>query len=263
MSSKDGPKKPYQEDPEQIELARAMLEFQKKERGSIEIVDVATLDMPRWKVVLSLFGVAFEEEQGYSTGTTSAVGYLFVALCFAIYFFWGDAAIPMLALDPTRLGHWGGLNFISYAFVHADALHLIFNFVFLMPFLQRVEAGLGGRGLFYFILTSAFFASAAHLWGSTEVAPLVGASGVCFAAATYYALRFPKQRLIIAVPFVGFLAIQKRIRIAAPWLIAFYVLSEVTSLWKGSDGVSHWGHLGGALAGFLFWLFAKNDPEFP
>lgn len=259
MSPKDGPRKPYEEDPEKIELARALLEFQNKKSGSIEVVDVSSLDLPRWKVLLSLFGVAFEDDQGFSTGATTAIGYLFVALCFGIYFFWGDAAIPLLALDPSHLSHWAGLNFVSYAFVHANALHLIFNFVFLMPFLQRVEAGLGGRGLFNFILVSALFGSLAHIWGSSSAAPLVGASGVCFAAATYYALRYPKQRLIIAVPLVGFFAINKRLRIAAPWLITFYVLSEITSLWKNNDGVSHWGHLGGALAGFLFWLFARNE----
>lgn len=79
--------------------------------------------------------------------------------------------------------------------------------------------------------------------------PLVGASGSIWGITAMFALISPNQKLnLMFIP----------IDIKAKHLIGVLFLIEVIlCLYGTQDSVSHWGHVGGAITGGLFFLYEK------
>jgi membrane associated rhomboid family serine protease len=236
--------------------------IEESDLGNVTVVDVDEINLSGWKQFLSLFCCPVEEEE-YATEHRSAVGILFVSLCIGVFFL-SDNIQEAFCLNPNSLFHWMGLNFFTYALVHTGFIHLASNLFFLLPFVDNVEDDLGSSKFFVFISISAAVAGAIHMLFDRSTYPLVGASGVCFAIATYYSLRFPQHRFLIAVPVLGILAFKKRIRIRAWILLLFYFALELLGVFDqraGISNVSHLGHIGGALSGVLFWIVEKRRHE--
>ncbi len=226
-----------------------------------DIVDVSEAKIPSWKVLFSLFGMPVEEEP-YAVPTTPFVSFFFVIACVAIHFFFPRLREAFL-LYPAQPFSQFGFHLFSYSLVHADISHLLGNIFFFIPFLDNIEHKLGHLNCFIFIVCAAVGAGLLHLFFQKSGLPLAGASGVCFAVATYYALSFKKNNLLIMLPFVGILAFHKRIRIKAWTLIVFYIVLELLGAFGSTSGmsrVSHFGHLGGALIGFLLYFISEDAP---
>ncbi|MBN1239808.1 MAG: rhomboid family intramembrane serine protease [Gammaproteobacteria bacterium] len=143
--------------------------------------------------------------------------------------------VPALILERP----W---TILTYAFLHADFMHLLFNMIGLFFFGPRLENALGGGRFLGLYFASAATAAIASLF--TPFAAIVGASGAVFGVLVGFAKYWPRDRIY----FWGIVPIEAR------W---FIVLLAVFSIWGGfrsGGGVAHFAHLGGLAGG---WLYLK------
>jgi membrane associated rhomboid family serine protease len=152
-----------------------------------------------------------------------------------------SALVNSLVLVPALLLQrpW---TIVTYAFLHADMVHLLFNMIGLFFFGPRLESALGGRRFLGLYFTSAVAAALASLF--TPFAAIVGASGAVFGVLFGFAKFWPRDRIY----FWGIIPIEAR------W---FIVLLAIYSIWGGltsGGGIAHFAHLGGLVGG---WIYLK------
>lgn len=157
------------------------------------------------------------------------------------------ASLPVLKYGHVT-GHLRPFQLLSYAFVHGDWLHVLFNMWFLWLTGITLEDRWGRGPYLGFFLVAAVVSAFGHdLLGGSPGVPMVGASGA------------------IAAGMGAFLVVQAKARIRFVWLIFFrpllfnapaYVMLplwlalELLSGFGGAnDGVAHGAHIGGFFFG--------------
>ena len=155
------------------------------------------------------------------------------------------AYVPNFLVQPWSL--------LTYMFLHADALHLLFNMLWLYWFGQLflgifsarhlrglyILGGLCG-GLLYMLAFNVFPYFQNHIYGSW----LLGASASVLAIVVATAVREPEYR--VNFMFVGAVRLK--------YVALFMVITDLLFMTSGNGG-GHIAHLGGALAG---WWFAAS-----
>lgn len=145
----------------------------------------------------------------------------------------------------------GLLRVVTYQFVHSiDPMHLVGNMISLWVFGPMAEARLGRLGTYRLYLWGGtigavgFVLSAAA--GGYLSAPLVGASGACYALMVYAACVQPNATIV-------FFIVQMPLWVLAALFCAFGAYWQLIELATGigAGGVAHSAHLGGALLGWL------------
>ena len=144
---------------------------------------------------------------------------------------------------------------LSYAFLHADWMHLIGNMAFLWVFGDNIEDATGHFRFVLFYCLCAMAAGAAHMlanWGSPV--PLIGASGATAGIIAAYLMLHPNVRVWILI--LG------RIPLPVPALycLGAWILWQIfNSLAAGpEDEIAWWAHLGGAIAGAILIPLLKR-----
>lgn len=151
-------------------------------------------------------------------------------------------------------------TFVTYMFVHGGLLHLLGNMLGLYFFGTAVEEKLGSRSfLFYYFycgIGAAIFALA--LSGIFPVDPFIGSSGAVLGLALAFAMFWPDAEILI-FPFP--IPIRARtLIIAIAGLSAFFGLIFMNS---PTGKVAHFAHLGGMLAGYLFFRIQALSQRAP
>lgn len=133
------------------------------------------------------------------------------------------------------------------------------NALFLAIFGDNVEDFLGpiryGILLIGSSLTGDFLHMALDPRGEL---PMVGASGGISGVIAYYALQFPKARLVYLVRFGFFF---RWVRFSAVTGFFGWVVLQFIGVWKQTAGLSHvsaLAHLGGAVFGLAWWAISRN-----
>jgi membrane associated rhomboid family serine protease len=190
------------------------------------------------------------------------------------------AFIPARYSAASALGELpGGVaadvwTFVSYAFIHGNATHLLLNSIWLLPFGSALARRFGTVRFLAFFAVTAAAGAAVHLatnLGSMQ--PVIGASAAIsgFMAAS---VRFAFQRggpldmlrgadaESYRVPAVPLLAALRDTRIAVflgAWFALNILFGVGTLAIAGMDQAVAWqAHIGGFLAGLL--LFPLFDP---
>jgi rhomboid protease GluP len=143
------------------------------------------------------------------------------------------------------------INLITSLFVHANAIHLMGNMVFLAAVGVAVEIATGS-GRFSAVYFLSGIIGALLFWVAVrrmeEVPPLVGASGAIAGCATYFSLRYTKLRVPLAPKASATVA----------WITAFWLILQVAgALIRIGEPIHASGflaHLGGAIVGVLLGL---------
>jgi len=166
------------------------------------------------------------------------------------YVLWYGAFIPSRAHELWR--------FFSYAFVHLNFMHILFNMLMFWMFATEVCKSLGERNFTVLYLISAIFAGVFSLFfytlGIMGHSPIVGASGALFGIMTAYAFLFPERIILM------FFIIPMKIKYAI-WIFVAIDLFMANN----NDGIAHYTHLGGVIAGYLFmqaWSRPKKQQTF-
>jgi membrane associated rhomboid family serine protease len=182
-----------------------------------------------------------------------------VVLLLLLTVFTSPALFSRLAFDPAHAvaRPW---TFLTYMFVHGGLLHLLGNMLMLFVFGSAVETQMGSRAFLLYYLYCGVGAAllALGLSGLTGVPPFVGASGAVLGLGLAYATFWPDAELIpLPFPFP----------IRAKTFVAILAGVDVfLAIRSNNDGVAHIAHVGGLIAGFLFFRLqslSRRGPAAP
>lgn len=188
------------------------------------------------------------EEQS-PAGLTPAVQWILVANI-AIYFLQQtvvrpDDMVSMFAFTSQNVvvRWWTPL---TYAFVHGDIWHILFNMIALWQFGPRVERLFGTSRFVRFYVLCAFGGAALHAaavhWFNIGSGALIGASASVIGVMYAFAHAWPRTMLL----FFGVIPMQVR------WyVVAFTALTLFWAYTGTNGGVAHFAHIGGLFTGWL------------
>jgi membrane associated rhomboid family serine protease len=162
--------------------------------------------------------------------------------------------VQWLALWPPQSGRFLPWQPISYAFVHANFTHLLFNMFGLWMFGAELERLWGGRRYLLF-LAAGVLAGALAFWGMVSVMPVfaaqVGASAGVYALILANGLLFPHRRITLIIPPVDMSM--------RTFIIGFVAITIGFALFGGLNELAH---LGGMLGGWLVLRYWAGKPPF-
>jgi membrane associated rhomboid family serine protease len=149
---------------------------------------------------------------------------------------------------------------LTYAFLHANLMHVGFNMLALVMFGSPLEYTWGNRRYLAYYLVCVVGAGLCQLlvagWlsGRGYAYPTIGASGGVFGLLFAYGLLFPNQRVMLLIP---------PIPMKARTLVIVYGALELLLGASGlQPGVAHFAHLGGMLFGWLLIRYWRGQPPF-
>ena len=140
---------------------------------------------------------------------------------------------------------------VTYMFLHAGPMHLIFNMLGLYFFGSRVEERLGARSfLTLYFISGISGALLSLIMGQSAL--IVGASGGVFGVMLAFAWFWPHEPIMIW----GVLPVPARILVIITTALTLY--SQMNPAARGN--VAHFAHLGGYVGAFLYlkWLDRKR-----
>ena len=168
----------------------------------------------------------------------------------------------LVALEPMDLWTRGALwQPFTYMWMHGGLGHLLMNMFVLWMFGSQLAMAWGPRrfiryylicgvGAGLIIATVPFLLVGVHLAPSYILdIPTVGASGAIYGVLLAYSLTWPDRTIMLIFPPVAFRAI---------WLIPLLFFMSV--LFPGAGNISHVGHLGGVVVGWLY-LRSQGDTD--
>jgi membrane associated rhomboid family serine protease len=219
-----------------------------------------------------------------------ALSAILIAVHVARQFLSQEADLKVLlwtAFLPARYSHVPVLNgllpggfaadvwtFVTYAFLHGDAIHLAVNLIWFLAFGSAVAWRFGAPRFLVFCAVTAAAGSAAHLathYG--DIAPLVGASAAIsgtMAAAVRFAFEAggplgswrnsgPEAFRVPASPLLSSLRNPQVLVFLGVWFLLNLLFGATSALTNLAEGSVAWeAHLGGFVAGLL--LFPLFDP---
>lgn len=160
----------------------------------------------------------------------------------------------MVELDPQFVLVPENLNYLTYAFLHADVFHLGGNMLFLWVFGDNIEDAMGHVKYLVFYLACA--AAGAFLHGvilPDSQQPLIGASGAIAGVVVAYLMLHPHVKLWV----LAFMRIPLRIPAYIP--IALWIAFQVLMLFTQADDQISWpAHVGGIIAGAILAPILKR-----
>ena len=177
------------------------------------------------------------------------------------------------AIYFSRFHEWFSLQFgrvvyelkiwqlFTYMFLHGNFMHLLFNMLGLFMLGVPIETYWGTKRFIYYYLFSGFIAGllifvidfTKFLLLNTGAGSTVGASGAVFGLLLAYGLYYPDRRVLV------FFIFPVKIKDFILWSIALSIIFIPMGV---LSFISHTGHLGGILGGYLYHRFHKNDYHF-
>lgn len=149
-----------------------------------------------------------------------------------------------LSAPGVKAGHWS--QFVTHAFLHGNAMHLLFNMVGLWFAGRIVERVLGTGRFLVLYFAAAVIGGIFQLAFSNGNIPLIGASGAVFGVLVAFTTLFPESQIVAILFFIP-------VRLKAKYLGWLVSGSSVFFLLSGlMPGVGNAAHLGGCVAGYLF-----------
>ena len=146
-------------------------------------------------------------------------------------------------------------QFISYAFLHANWLHVIGNMLFLYIFGNNVNDKLGHLGYLLFYLAGGIISALGHVFiYADSFAPMVGASGAVAAVTGAYMVLFPKTYVHVFYWFIYFI---NYMDISAFYFILFKLIifdNILEPKFTGPGNVAYSAHLAGYAFGVVIPL---------
>jgi membrane associated rhomboid family serine protease len=139
-----------------------------------------------------------------------------------------------------RISPWW--TFVTYAFLHHDFWHILFNMFFLYLFGKNVNDKLGHLAYTVIYVCGAVFSGLGHaLLHSATPVPTLGASGAVAAVTGAYLVLFP-QSLLTIVYWFFFIG---TIEVPALYFIVLKMILLDNILARGQGSIAYDAHLGG------------------
>jgi len=170
----------------------------------------------------------------------------------------GETFFLVLALIPATVMRGWIFQLVTYSFLHAGFLHILFNMLWLWWFGATLEMDWGRKRFlefYFFCVVGAALVTVAvsytGLGGINPGTPTVGASGGILGILMAFGMLHGNQEIwLFPIPF----SIRAKYFVAG---VAFFTLIEAISASGARHGsnVAYIAHLGGLLFGFLYVKF--------
>lgn len=159
----------------------------------------------------------------------------------------GPGFYNLFGLVPGKVvGDFWIWQMVTYLFIHGGFFHLLFNLFALWMFGMPVEAQWGGREFLKYYLICGLGAAAASIvlaTPSTEMIPVIGASGPVYGMLVAFAMLYPDS-----VIYLYFLFPVKAKHMA----IIFGLIEFFAGASGSTPGIARFAHLGGMVTGYLY-----------
>ena len=147
-------------------------------------------------------------------------------------------------------------TYVTYAFLHANFLHLGGNMLFLWVFGDNIEDAVGHlRYLVFYLLSAAGGGLTYSLLNASSDLPLIGASGAVAGIVGAYLLLHPRVKLWVLllgkIPF----------RLSAVYVLVAWAVFQVANLFiaaPGDENIAWLAHIGGFIAGGLLIVVMRR-----
>jgi membrane associated rhomboid family serine protease len=137
----------------------------------------------------------------------------------------------------------------TYMFLHGGFWHILMNMYFLWMFGTELEQAWGSRQFLKFYFICGIGAGLFILALSPLVSFTIGASGAIYGVMVAFAVTDPNRVMVLNFLFP----------VKVKYFVGFLVaISFFSTLNFSSDGISHVGHLGGGLIGFIYMKFGHK-----
>lgn len=159
---------------------------------------------------------------------------------------WSGPILDRIPLLPDQV------TLVTYAFLHADWLHLLSNMLFLWVFGDNIEDAMGHVKFLVFYLLCAVLAALVYFaFSGPNGGWLIGASGAVAGVMGAYIMLYPHARVYVLFRIV----IPIPLPVPALWMLGVWVATQVFYLVIGdASPVAWWAHLGGVIAGALLCI---------
>ena len=176
---------------------------------------------------------------------------------------------PNLIEHNFGLSHDGFLNefklwqVFTYMFLHGGFMHIFFNLFALWMFSGDLENEWGSAAFLRYYLVSGVGAGVCialmnyFMYVKSGVSPVtLGASGAVYAILLAYGMTWPNRQVLLYFVF----PVKMKYLVIGFGLIEFFgTIGSAT----GGGNISHIGHLGGLISGFLYMLYLRNKQVTP
>ncbi len=145
-------------------------------------------------------------------------------------------------------------SYVTYAFLHADFIHLAGNMLFIWVFADNVEDAMGHwRFLIFFLACAAGGAWVHALVLPTSDSPLVGASGAAAGIVAAYLMLHPHVKIwVLALGRIP-------VKLKAYWVLGAWIAFQVGMfLFSAGSQVSWAAHVGGIATGTILVVFLRR-----
>lgn len=149
------------------------------------------------------------------------------------------------------------VQIVTHFFSHMDLMHLAFNMLVLFFAGTAIERLFGPkRFLIYYLFCGVIGGILLALFDPSPY-PVLGASGAIAGVLVAFAVYYPDQRISLFFIPVGIKA--------RDFALGYATISGILIILQyfkvmGDDGISHFGHLAGMIAGFVYLLIEKYIP---
>ncbi len=162
----------------------------------------------------------------------------------------------LFALWPDHVFERGWVwQIFTYMFLHGGFMHILFNMLTLWMFGSDLEREWGSAEFLRFYLISGmgaglFIALLPLLLGQNSL-PTIGASGAVFGILLAYAIHYPDRQIL----FMFIFPLKAKYFVLIIGFISFYMTLSEGMPGSGTRAeISHVGHLGGLVTGYIYLL---------
>lgn len=194
-------------------------------------------------LLIAAISLAFLVQQGQPDGIAMVYGYGVVPARLL-----EDAQLhPALFRVPAEA------TLFTYAFLHADWVHLLGNLIYLWVFGDNIEDAFGHfRYLAFFLCAAAAAGLMQALYQPGSTLPIIGASGAVAAVLGAYFLLYPQASIL--TPILIFPVYLPAFLLIGLW----FAMQIYGSIAFPESPIAWWTHIGGFLFGMFACLFLKR-----
>jgi membrane associated rhomboid family serine protease len=171
-----------------------------------------------------------------------------------------------LALFSFGNEYFKAYQFITHMFMHApinvpnpNISHIAFNMFALYSFGSALEHYWGAKRFLFFYISCGLVAGLTNNLINYYVfndimSSAVGASGAIYGLLVAYGFMFPEATLGFM-----FIPVPVKAKYFIPFIVAMDLFSGLTGYSLFGQGIAHFAHVGGALAGVVLMLLWRNS----
>jgi membrane associated rhomboid family serine protease len=165
-----------------------------------------------------------------------------------------------LALEQGQFVSPAVLSVFTSIFLHGGFIHIFGNMLYLWIFGNNVEDLFGHfKFVIFYLLAGIAGVAGQTLAGPTSAIPGIGASGAIAGVLASYLIKYPRAKVVTAVPIFFFIQL---VKLPAIVVLGFWIIIQFTSgLASLADaghnfggGVAWFAHIGGFSMGILLTI---------